>query len=520
MLSVLKSVLADFIAFFSLQSIRGRIRFVVALVIIVALTIFVLPDKSNETELAIVSVPTIELIRVGDYNNSNTLTLLGEVRSVSEVLLQTQTSGQISNIPVSLGQTVRTGDTIIKLDSATQYAALLQAEGAYEAALAAAASSDVSVFGSEKNLSLAFETSRTTLENTISSLQNIFYNDLDEIFADPDKTYRNSGFVSSEDAPYLQTLKIVYDRLVNSTPSLSVPIDNSLLTAEGISEITNVIDDLQLSVNTLRSLIAKEDYRDTQDTTASAYLSVLSSTASTLNTLETSVANTLRSIESAQESLEKARLGGTYTDGSTANAQVKQALGALKAAEANYNKTIIRSPIDGVIASLPVQKGNFLSQNAEVAKITNDTASEIIVYVNEQEQENLEVGQTVILENGVDGTISSISPSISSLTGKIEVRITSSDSGILSGSTARVNIDTASTGKDTGVISIPLNAIKFNGDEPVVFTVSEENTLVSNPVRIGRPHGSDIVIESGLTTDMVIITDARGRTAGEIVNIK
>ena len=59
-------------------------------------------------------------------------------------------------------------------------------------------------------------------------------------------------------------------------------------------------------------------------------------------------------------------------------------------------------------------------------------------------------------------------------------------------------------------------AAKITPKGPVVFTVSS-STLVANPVVFGAITGDQVVIVSGVTPEMDIVTDARGLSDGETV---
>ena len=66
---------------------------------------------------------------------------------------------------------------------------------------------------------------------------------------------------------------------------------------------------------------------------------------------------------------------------------------------------------------------------------------------------------------------------------------------------------------------LPLASVKLRANDRVVFTVDSEGRIVGNPVTIGNVHGDRIEVLSGVSSDMRIVTDARGLAEGEKVRI-
>ena len=91
------------------------------------------------------------------------------------------------------------------------------------------------------------------------------------------------------------------------------------------------------------------------------------------------------------------------------------------------------------------------------------------------------------------------------------------------GTVVGVAIDRAATSvgaQPTVGIVIPIVAVKMTPSSPVVFTVSVENTLVAHSIELGSILGNRVVVRSGLTGDMAIVTDARGLSEGQLVVVE
>jgi RND family efflux transporter MFP subunit len=212
---------------------------------------------------------------------------------------------------------------------------------------------------------------------------------------------------------------------------------------------------------------------------------------------------------------------GIQSDIASAQANLKSAQGALDAAKAALEKTIVRSPISGTIISLPVRQGDFVPNFAQIAVVSNPDALYVDIQVTPDDAKTLSVGNPAMVENTVPGTITFVAPALDPATGKIEVKVGLIDSHrmltdgeVVSVSLARNKV--AATKAQAAQIAIPIVSIKMTPDGPVVFTVTASSTLAAHAVQLGPILGNRVVV-TGISPDAVIITDARGHSAGEKV---
>jgi multidrug efflux pump subunit AcrA (membrane-fusion protein) len=110
----------------------------------------------------------------------------------------------------------------------------------------------------------------------------------------------------------------------------------------------------------------------------------------------------------------------------------------------------------------------------------------------------------------VDGTISSIAPSVDPATRSIQVRVEvkGNETLLKPGMFAQVEIDSI-TEKDKAleVIAVPESAIQMINGQTCVFVKDddEENTFIKRPVAIGQEVGGLVPILSGLEVKEVIV---------------
>jgi biotin carboxyl carrier protein len=211
----------------------------------------------------------------------------------------------------------------------------------------------------------------------------------------------------------------------------------------------------------------------------------------------------------------------------TADAQVKQALGAYNGALSRLEKTIIRSPITGTLNSLTINTGDYIGAFTQVAVVSNNGALEVVSSVTEDDSKRISVGAPVTIDGTVSGVITRIASAIDPTTKKIEVRIGIKDikSTLVNGQSVRILVTqdkknvTPVGVKKSGPIIIPIAALKLTPQGGNVFTVSASSTLVAVPVKEGAILGEEIQILEGLSGSESIVTDARGLKEGQVVEV-
>ncbi len=448
---------------------------------------------------------TVTLASVSSLSGNGTGTsIVGTVSSVSEADLLAQSGGTVTSVHTRLGATVPAGFVIADLDNASQAAAVLQAEGSYDSAIAARNAQ--SLPDTQASAADTYQAAYTTVDTVIQ-------NNIDLFFGEPTPTgprlLINEG--SSKDLgrkrQALDARMAAWQaRLAGAGSS-----DPTALLTQATAD-TQAVSDFLLEL----SQAANEmDSRATPDQIAA-------------------VASGRASIDSTLAKLAAAKSGlrtGTVSATASADASVKIALGSLRAAQANYEKTRIRATIGGTVNFLPIKVGQYVSAFEHVATVAQNGALEIVAYVPEEERNALSVGMKVSIEGGHQGIVTEVAPALDPTTKQIEVRIAvDSTPDLVNGQSVRITLPdevtaapapsaTASSTPATTQNLLPLTAVKLLPDSRAVFTVDESGRLVAHTVTIGDVVGDRIQVLSGLTPDMRIVTDVRGLSEGQKVSV-
>lgn len=445
------------------------------------------------------SLSTVTLVSVSELSgNSSSVGGIGSVRSVTEAAILAESSGTVRRVHTRLGGTVPAGFVIAELENASQRAAVLQAEGAYDAAVAArAGASPVDISTSALN----------TYTSAYQSLDSILETYIDTFYGDPGAfgpkflvspgTFGFEHF-STKRAQLNQAMIAWRSRLDSASSKDSAAL---LAEAEGIVR----------QAHALATDIATVATRTNSDAT-SAQLTALTTARSSIASLQATITSAKQTYQSQ---------GTSATAG--ADASVKSALGSLRAAQANLEKTLVRAPIGGQVNYLPIRVGDYVTSMNHVATVAQNGALEIVAFVSEETRSHLSVGMKVTLEEDVTGVITSIAPALDPVTKQVEVHVAvSGTSNLVNGQSVRIAFPSApapSTATSTGPVLLPLATLKLTPSARVLFTLGEDGRLKAFPVEIGEVRGDRIEILTSLPAEMRIVSDARGLSDGQKVNL-
>lgn len=465
-------------------------------------------------DVSLSSTRQVELKSVAYLSSDSTpLSIAGTVSSKSEAQVRADVGGQITSVNYTLGDYVGAGAVIASVENASQRAAVAQAQGAVDAATAGASVSQTSLSSTKAG-------AVTALLSAYNAIDKAVHNDIDPMFSNPDSpipqfSVQSSDSQSKINAENLRSqLSPIFPREQSQSASISASSDLLAEIAATQMELKQVRDFLDAVIKTLNNGVATNNI---SDATIATYLA-------TANGSRTAIVGAISALSSAQASIETAQKGADTQSGSSA-AALAQAEAGLAAARANLEKTIVRAPISGTINSLSLKVGDYLSAGSVAVVIANNGALEVTAYVTDIDSREIAAGSAATIETQagtVKGAVTRVAPAIDPATKKVEVRIgiTEGNSNLVNGQSVTVSIERAHKATTAlKTITLPLSALKVGADSISVFTVDEDNKLIAHAVTLGQLLGDRVEIESGVTAEMQIVTDARGLQPGQVVSL-
>ena len=214
---------------------------------------------------------------------------------------------------------------------------------------------------------------------------------------------------------------------------------------------------------------------------------------------------------------------------SQAKAALAQAEAALASARKNLSYTVVTSPSDGVVGSIPNREGSLASPSSaqplttvsenkqvyayfslnekELLKLTDNGAKSVDAAINAMPAVKLQLADGTVYP--LEGKIATVSGVINNTTGAASVRaIFNNENGMLrSGSTGQIIIPEVS---DAAIV-IPQKATQEIQDKKFAYVVNDSNKVVATPITVlGVNDGHNYVVTSGLNPGDVIVIEGVG----------
>ena len=395
---------------------------------------------------------SFETVKRGEIIQQVSVT--GSVVSDQSINLQFETSGQVKDIPVSIGQHVLAGDILMSLDAGelqakvtSYYAALSMAQAKLKKTLEGTRAEEIAVYEaavqSAQDSLAAAETDLSKEEQDLIDVQNDADEDLSQAYEDALDDGR-SVFTKSDNA--LLVLDDIQEAYFSSSNNLSINVKNyesiaisdlnaaedSLDIAELDSSYDNIedaINELQTALFSIRSALslartsmddptlaptaADVTSIDTERTAIDTAISTLtaaeqniSSTKVTnqinINAAEAAVDQAKDDLAIAQSSLQKAehelalkKAPATQADIDLARAEVQQANANLLQAQENLKKATLIAPINGQVIKIEYELGETVGSGQTAVSLINTGGFIIEANVSETDISKLSLNDEV-----------------------------------------------------------------------------------------------------------------------------
>lgn len=446
-------------------------------------------------------------------SGAGVMTVLGTASAVREARLETEAGGRVTSVPVELGQTVRAGAVLATLENSRERAVVLQAQGAYEAAVAAASSGNESVENAETALDEAKISAINAYRSAFTTVDGVVRGTLDTFFSDPNGAIPGLLIDSRGQASTLSGERVAINTMLEEWSAATDRGDSNLDEAERNTTRVSAL------LATIATLYAEDKNLPPNLEGQNA---ALAAARAQLDGALASISGTRAGLNQAESALAQARIAGQSGAASASDAQIKQALGSLRLAQANLDKTIVRSPITGTLQSLTLKEGTTVGQGAPAAIVSSEGGLEIVAYVTEDDVRTLSVGTPVTIEETAKGVITQLASAVDPTTKKIEMRVGIEEGAdtITNGQSVRITVEGVEpTNGSNNSLALPIVALKMTPDGAVVFTV-QDGKLSAHTVVLGAIRGDTVVVEDGLDPSWNIVSDARGLRDGEEVEVK
>lgn len=478
-----------------------------------------------------------DYVTVGVRDIVQEVSVTGKVKPVSSAMLAFDRVGRISRFNADVGTRVSAGEVLASLDSSELYANLEQAEASVrsqeakldelkrgtrlediEVSKAQLDSAKASLSDAKKGLVEKINDAYTKSDDAIRSR-------IDRMFTNPRSANPELVFLVS-DATLSDQIKFerfilegILNNWSNTLSSLTVDSDLGKYVSEAnenLSKIKSFLDKMSLAVS---GLVANATLTQT---TLDTYKSEVATSRTNVNSSISSLVTAEEKLRAAESALKVAEQQLALKQAGTPEEQIRAQEAAVDQARANVSsiksqisKTVLRSPIVGVVTKKDFEVGEIVSANTPVLSVISDNNFEMEANTPEADIAKVKIGDSAKVTLDAYGqdalfpaVVTKIDPAETMIEGvatyKTTFNFVSKDERIKSGMTANIDI---MTNKKEGVLAVPQRAISSKNGDRFVRLVSERGELEERKIEIGL-RGSDGYTEviSGLMSGDRIVS--------------
>lgn len=444
------------------------------------------------------------------------VSVTGKVKPASEVNLSFEKGGRIAAVYHNVGEQVKVGALLVSLENGDMVAQLAQAKAivrAQEAKLAELKAGprleDVSL--SEVDVANALNDVLNDIRSSYVNADDAIRNKVDQLFSNPKSTTPQFNFVIGD------------SRLKNDVESGRAVTEAILISWSASMDnirYANANDVYQYILTSKQNLRAVQDYLDKvasavntlttsstlSQTAADAYkAAILSGRTNVTNALDGLTASEER-LRTAQSKLALKQAGASQEQIAAQAAEVDAASANVMNLQAQLAKTIIRSPISGIVTKQDARAGEIAGVGKEIVSVISADKYEIEANVPEADIAKIKLGdmaQVTLDAYGNDAlfaaVVSKIDPAETIIEGvatyKTTLQFKDSDLRIKPGMTANTDIAGA---KRENVLFVSGRAITSKGILKTVNVIEGDITRETEVVTGLRGSNGDVEVVSGL----------------------
>lgn len=459
--------------------------------------------------------------------------ITGTVEAARKVSLSFDRSGSIKTLPYPVGTTLPAGTIIASLQNETEAAALAENEALVAIEEAKLEKLHIGTRSEELKLKEAElheaevalqnteSKTRATVSDAYSAAEEAINRYADPFFASDDTTTPRLTYSSGTQSAYdaeagrlrAGTGVKELQKLLKATPSLSM-LEEALKQLRTVQDLFITLGLTLRDGNTLEASLLT-DYRSRVTTARSALTAAITLVQDQISTLRAESAE----LERAKSALALAQAKATPETVKEAEQELAKVQAKLRGARASLEKTLIRAPFAGKIASKNVEVGETVSSADIIMEflgvdgfiIEANVSEADITQITEGDKAEVTLdayGKDVILS----GRVVEIEPAATLIDGvstyKTTFALDRTETNVRSGMTANVTIKKV---LKENVLTLPIRSVLIENDTSSVTKLLPNGTTEKLTVTTGtRSAAGDIEIVTGLSAgDKILIPSAK-----------
>jgi RND family efflux transporter MFP subunit len=501
-----------------------------AIAILVMMLIAVFVARANQA-------PALTTVHAGKIDLVQEVSVSGKVKAAQSVDLAFEKSGTVARINVKVGDSVKAGTRLGALEAGELYADLAEAEARVETEQATLEELERGLRPEERSVEQAkVSSAESALRDAWLDLKNT----LEDTYIEADNAVKlidyllNNPRSSSPTLAFAVTTSNVERRISDSRPKIEetlfswraeiakitsdetvadTAIDHAKINLE---KVRVYLDDMWTAVNRIAQGSATTAEIDGYKMDVSDARLSIGDASAALIAKEAAVRNAESALELAEKEFEFKNAGTDKEQIKAQAARVGSAQAAVQNINAQIRKTVIVSPIDGVVSKVEPKVGEIFGSVTPAFSVISAGNYQIEVNVQEADIPFVAIGNIAkVTLDAYDGgemfeaEVIAIDPAETVIDGvstyKITLQLRNTDARVRSGMTANVDIVTATK---TAVIAVPTRAIsEHEGAKTLKIKVGEEVREVEVKTGLKASDGNIEIVEGLSEGDEIVVSE-------------
>jgi len=480
--------------------------------------------------------PTYEFVVAKRGEIVQEVNVTGRVKPAQNVDLAFEKSGKVSRIFVKIGDNVSAGQELVRLEDADFSAQLAQAEADLKTQVAKLSEleagtreeeimvQEVKVANTKADLEEAKKNLIDKLQDAYTKSDDAVRNKIDQLFKSPVMPLPQVNFsiIDSQSEADIEWQRLVIDNVLNlwkqslNQLTLSSNLSSYVNGAKNnLNQLKSFLDKTAFAINiTTANTSISQATIDTWRGEAATARTNVNTAISNLLTAEEKLKTAESNFSLANQELVLKKAGATNEETTAQEAQVEKAEANVLNYQAQLSKTILRSPIAGIVTKQEAKVGEIVNSNTTIISVISSAKFEIEANIAEADIAKVKVGNSAKVtldaygEDVIFGAkVVEVEPAETIIEGvttyKTTFQFINEDERVKSGMTANIDI---LTDKRENVIVVPQRAVTTkDGDKIVKVLVNDAVSEVK--VKTGlRGSDGNVEILEGVKEGNKVIT--------------
>ena len=462
---------------------------------------------SQEEETAEVSKVAVEVQTPESGELTVDTAYIGSITPQEQVYVIPKASGTVTQVNFAVGDTVKEGDVLFKIDDEAAQLQMASANAAYTAAQA----------GVNAQSSGARDLQNYQTEEQIRQLRDKLYetddtiDELEDTLGDLRDAGAQLAAAREQAQAGVDAANVAYTNLQNQVNNLQKEKEEKLA-ADPNADVASI--DAQLT-ELNPQLTASKSALDAARKGLSEIDAKIASVNATKTELKAGIKSAEDGYETINENLAMAEQAYAITQNqiypesdAASAASLSQASIGIDSAKMQLEFCTVKAPISGVVEAVNVEKNGMAAAGNYAFIISNKDSMTVTFNVAEKAKNTLAVGDAITVEhNGMtyNGNITEIGTMAGMQTKLFQVKasVTGAGNSLPNGVSVKVY---ATTQKQQSDLIIPYDSVYFSAGDAYVYCV-EDGKAVKTEITVGLMNDNEVVVEEGLTEESQIIAN-------------